>query len=80
MFSAIKSEREVEVARTASVAPRTHNDTKYSVGLWESWHEWRQSENKDSIEPVEKLSKDKIQLWLSRFVLDISKKNYAALK
>ena len=58
--AALKSDREVEVARTASVAARTHKDTKYCVGLWESWREWIQSENKDSIEPIEKLSKDKI--------------------
>ena len=80
MFSAIKSDREVEVARTASVAARTHKDTKYCVGLWESWREWRQSENKDSIEPIEKLSKDKIQICLSRFVLEISKKKLCCPK
>ena len=41
VFSASKSDREVEVAQTAGVAARTHKNTKYCVGLWESWCEWR---------------------------------------
>ena len=36
VFSTLKTDHEVEVARATSVSARTHKDTKYCLGLWES--------------------------------------------
>ena len=36
VFSTIKTDHEVEVTRATSVPARTHKDTKYCLGLWES--------------------------------------------
>ena len=71
VFSTIKTDHEIEVARATSVPARTHKDTKYCLGLWESWKEWRQMENHDVIESIEKLSKSKMEFWLSRFVVEV---------
>ena len=47
VFSTIKTDHELEVARATSVPARTQKDTKYCLGLWESWKEWRQMEKHD---------------------------------
>ena len=60
------------MARATSVPARTHKDTKYCLGLLEAWKEWRQTENYDVIESIEKLSKSKMYFRLSRFVLEVT--------
>ena len=40
VFSAVKSDREVEQARAAGVPQKTQKDTMYCMSVWEAWKEW----------------------------------------
>lgn len=71
LFAPIKSDKEVEEARATGVPSKTIQDTKYCMSLWESWVSYRESENEDSIGPIEELSKKELQHWLSRFILEV---------
>lgn len=71
-FAAIKSDSEVELARAKGIPPKTLKDTKYCVGLWDAWTVYRRAENGDNIQSIEQLSRQDLQHWLTRFVLEVS--------
>lgn len=60
-FSAIKTDREIELARNAGVPKSTQTDTKYCVGLWEAWVDYRRSVNEDCIGQLSALSKEELK-------------------
>ncbi len=70
VFSAVKSDSEVELARAAGVPQKTRKDTKYCLSLLEAWSAWWQLKNQDNISPIAELTKDELQYWLSTFVLE----------
>ena len=73
LFAPIKTDKEVEESRTSGIPLKTVQDTKYCIGLWESWACFRADENGDTIGPIESLSREELQYWLSRFILEVSK-------
>ena len=70
-FGALKSDLEVEKARASAIAPKTLQDTKYCVNLWNAWSDYRRSANGDVIQPIEELNRDNLNYWLTRFVLKV---------
>ena len=48
-FATVRNDKEVEEAKTACTPAKTQQDTKYCLGLWQAWTEYRESENGDSI-------------------------------
>ncbi len=72
LFAPIRTDKDVEEARASSVPKKTLEDTKYCLGLFQTWTEYRNSENGDNIGPIEELSMEELQHWLSRFVLEVS--------
>ena len=70
LFAPIKTDKEVEESRTSGIPLKTVQDTKYCIGLWESWACFRADENGDTIGPIER---EELQYWLSRFILEVSK-------
>ncbi len=52
------------------VCKKTKEDTKYCCGLWTSWSFYRENQNGDN-GPIESLSRENIQYWLTRFILEV---------
>ena len=71
LFAPIKSDQEVEAARSTGIPAKTIQDTKYCMGVWEAWVKYRQTENGDTIGPIQSMNRQQIQHWLSRFVLEV---------
>lgn len=72
LFAPIHTDKEVEEARATSIPKKTVQDTKYCLGLFQTWAKHRIRENGDNIGPIELLNKEELQYWLSRFVLEVS--------
>ncbi len=56
--------KEAKEARATCILRKTLQDTKYCLGLWKTWTEYRISENGDSIGPIEELSTEELQYIL----------------
>jgi len=56
-FSAIKTNKEFKAARTNGTPKSTLTDTKYCLGLLNSWVRYRRSENGDAINSIMELNK-----------------------
>ena len=62
-------------ARTKGVPLKTQKDTKYCVGVWESWREYRNSTTGAAITPLTELNHSELDHWLTRFILEVRKKD-----
>ena len=71
VFAPVKNDQEVEQARAAGIPAKTLQDTKYCIGIWEVWTDYRLCENGDEILPIEELSRNDLQYWMSRFILEV---------
>jgi len=69
--SRVKSDKEVEQARASGIPPSTQKDTKYCIGLWNAWVSYRALENGDVIKPIGELSREELDYWLTRFILEV---------
>ena len=74
-FAAPKTEAEIVQARTQGVPLKTQKDTKYCVGVWESWREYRNSTTGAAIAPLTELNHSELDHWLTRFILEVRKKD-----
>ena len=74
-FAAPKTEEEIRNARAKGVPSKTIEDTKYCVNLWNEWKRYRQQTLGDSIPDLTDLSRSQLQHWLTRFVLEVRKKD-----
>ena len=72
IFAKVKTDEEIEQARAKAVPMKTQQDTKYCLGLWEAWTSYRESVNGDSIKSIDEMSRDELQHWLIRFVLEVT--------
>ncbi len=72
MFAAVKTDKEVQLARATGIPQTTLRDTKYCIGLWEAWRKYRESENGDTIQPIGELSRKDLEHWLTRVILEVS--------
>ena len=76
-FAAPKSEKDVEQARKARIPRKTQTDTKYCVEIWKTWSIYRNSvvKNEQVYEDITSLDSNSLQYWMSRFVLEVRKKD-----
>ena len=76
-FAVPKTEEEVQQARQARVPKKTQIDTRYCTKIWKNWSEYRNSVEKNELVPddITMLNSEKLQYWLSRFVLEVRKKS-----
>lgn len=70
-FAPVKTDKEIEDARAGGVPAKTMADTRYCVGLWDAWREYRATKNGDKIQELAELSNEELQYWLIRFVLEV---------
>ena len=71
IFALLKNDEQVKNARTEGISQKTASDTKYSLGMWEAWVNYRKKENNNTIGPIESLTTTTLQYWLSRFILEV---------
>ena len=76
-FATPKSDEEAEKARKARIPKKTQADTRYCMEIWNKWSSYRNSivDNEHIIEDITSLDNSTLQYWMSRFVLEIRKKN-----
>lgn len=74
-FAPVKTDTEIELARAKGVPKKTQEDTKYCVNLWDAWTRYRLETTGATIKPLSKLSRKELQHWLTRFVLEVRKKD-----
>ena len=74
------SEKEIVLARVQRIPKKTQQDTKYCVGLWEAWEAWsdyRWKTTEASIPAITDLSPTDLQYSMTKFLLEVRKKNGA---
>ena len=78
-FAVPLSDEAVKEARKAAVPKTTQKDTLWCIRLWNEWRKERNSRTEEQI-PVDivALSPAVLQRWLSRFVLEVRKKDSTA--
>ena len=76
-FAIPKSEEEVQQARKARIPKKTQTDTKYCLDIWKNWSIFRNSvvDTEQVNEDITALDNNGIQYWMSRFVLEVRKKD-----
>ena len=76
-FAFPKTEKEVVKAKKASVPKKTQQDTNYCVRLWNQWKQYRNgtTTNEKVPEELTVMGKESVQYWLSRFILEVRKKD-----
>lgn len=76
-FAFPKTEKEVVDAQKASVPKKTQQDTDYCVRLWNQWKRYRNgtTTNEKVPEELTAMEKEAVQYWLSRFILEVRKKD-----
>ena len=75
-FALPKSDEQVELAKVASVPFKTQKDTKWCIQIWKEWSGQRSCSSNDAdIEDIISLGAAAQQKWLSRFVLEVRKKD-----
>ena len=74
-FAAPKTAEEIELARSKGVPCKTRQDTNYCVRLWNAWSVHHQATAGVLIPPLADLKIDELQHWLTRYVLEVRKKD-----
>ena len=70
------SDSKVQQAKKFAVPRRTKKDTLWCISLWKEWREARNSRSEEQIpSDICKLSNHLLQHWLSRYVLEVRKKD-----
>jgi hypothetical protein len=70
-FAPPKSDDEIQQARERAIPSKTLADTKYCMGILNEWRRCRV----DIIPSIEDMSREQMQYWLTRFVLEVRKKS-----
>ena len=76
-FAVLKTEEEVKQARRARIPKKIHIDTRHCTKIWKTWSGCRNSVEKNELVPedIATLDGEKLQYWLSYFVLEVRKKS-----
>ena len=74
-FARPKTNEEIDAEIEKRVPKRTKTDTKYCVNLWEQWRKSRQNQTDEQIDNIEALTNEKMDYWLTRFILEVRKKD-----
>ena len=70
-----KTDREVDEARLSAIPQKNQDDTKYGFKLFEDWRKQRQETTGEVIGDLCKLPDDQIQHWMTRFILEVRKRD-----
>ena len=74
-FGTPVTNEEVENAKRAAVPPKTWQDTQYCVRMFSAWRESRVEETGTVIPPLIELTEEDLAHWMTRFILEIRKKD-----
>ena len=74
-FAPPKTEQEIETTRKAAIPPKTQSDTKYCIGIWNEWRWNRLAYYGENIPRINEASSVDLAKLLSRFILEVRKKN-----
>ena len=76
-FAAPKSEEEILQMRQNAVPLKTRQDTAYCLRVWDAWAASRNENTEliDKIPPLLQITTEKLQFWITRFVLETRKKD-----
>ena len=69
-----KTDEEIQFARERAIPVKTVADTKYCIGLFEEWRKHRIDTTAVNIPIIINMTKEQMQYWLVRFVLEVRKK------
>ena len=72
-FAKPRTDEEMQQARAQGVPTKTVQNTKYCLGVWEAWREYR-NKTGTNIAEMSQLSNSELDHWLTRFVLEMLKK------
>ena len=74
-FAHPKSDEEVAIAQAAGVPQKTQKDTQYCVNTFKEWRKYRQEQCNSIIPPLQEMTKSQLSHFLTRFILEVRKKN-----
>ena len=74
-FAAPKMDEDILQARKDGRPKTTQKDTKYCVSIWDDWRTHRESLTAVQIPSLLDMSNTELTHWLTRFVLEVRKKN-----
>ena len=75
IFAPPKTEQDIQQARLGAIPKKTQSDTKYCIGMWNEWRYHRYMNYHDSIPEITVISWPELATLLSKFVLEVRKKN-----
>ena len=61
--------------RADSIPHNTAQDTKYCTNVWYEWSNYRREVHRSQIPPLTEITPPQLQYWLTRFVLEVRKKD-----
>ena len=70
-FATPVTDEEVEDKRRDNIPKKTKQDTEHCLPLWNQWHSYRQAKTSQYIPQLEEMTKEDLDYWLSRFVLEV---------
>jgi len=73
-FAQPQTDEEIERARQKAVPAKTVADTKYCVRLFNEWRTHRIQTTEATIPTLTQMTKQHLNYWLTRFVLEVRKK------
>ena len=73
-FAPLQSDHEIEQKRKEGIPRKTLQDTKFCLNTWEAWREHRK-QNGHAISPLTEMTEHELQHWLTRFILEVRKKD-----
>ena len=74
-FAVPKSDQEILDARVSGIPKKMQEDTQYCMRLWKEWCKYRQQNFGNCIPGLTELPPRDLQHWLTRFILEVRKKD-----
>ena len=74
-FAALVNDEEIQKRRTESVPKNTAQDTLYCTRVWQEWGNHHGTAHSTAIPPLSAITPAQLQYWLTRFVLEVRKKD-----
>ena len=74
-FTARVTDEEIRKRRSDSIPKKTAEDTRYCTGVWQEWSDYHATTYSTYIPPLSAVTPPQLQYWLTRFVLEVRKKD-----
>ena len=74
-FATPISDEDIVQRRKSAVPKKTNEDTKYCTKVWEEWCQYRREYHHSDIPTLHHITRTQLQHWLTRFVLEVCKKD-----